>query len=311
MISLRYNQTFAQEGSAACRQYGLNRFARIYPVYLLCTIIALCFRQDFGFASWVLNLTMLQGFFADFSFTGVGVGWSMTVELCFYALAPLLLRHWGNYGLLKWMLLLLLAGSLLAAIGQLPLPYGFVPNWTFMIRSTFFGRGFEFLLGIWLAKKYVLPSPGSSISFPFRFPPGLLTYSGAVGILLCMLLLSLVRGFPPSDLTLEQAVTFHGLNNLVLPVCIAALLLGLVQGKTFASRLLGSRIGEELGKGSYIFYLAHYTFGFDLLYFHIWSNRWGVLLLLTLLSVVGYHLVEEPLRQWVVRRRLVQPATAS
>ena len=37
-----------------------------------------------------LNIFFIRGFFDDLKFTGVGQGWSLTVEECFYLLAPVL-----------------------------------------------------------------------------------------------------------------------------------------------------------------------------------------------------------------------------
>ncbi|MBC3539221.1 acyltransferase family protein [Rufibacter sediminis] len=298
LISVRYSHSFQQKGGSNWVSYAWQRFARLYPVYFLCTLAALFFRHDFRPDSWILNLLMLQGLFPQFSFTGVGVGWSMTVEVFFYASAPLVLLYGKRLGLLKSTAVTLLLGVLLLAIGQLPLPYEFVPDWNFLIRSTFFGRCFEFYLGIWLARHFLLPPT----SAPMKLRPGLLTYGGALGIVACMLGMAYLNRLAPSS-----PVLFHGLNNVVLPFFIGGLLLGLTREKTWFSQALGSRVGQELGKGSYLFYLVHYTFGFDILYFHVWPNKGGVLLLLAVLSVAGYHLLEAPLQKLVLKWQPSRP----
>ncbi|WP_210463361.1 acyltransferase family protein [Rufibacter roseolus] len=306
LIGLRYSQSFQAKDSAAWRQYALHRVARIYPVYLLCTLAALVFRQDFRPGVWLMNLSMAQGLFPEYSFTGIGVGWSMTVEVCFYAAAPLVLLYWERLGQFRWFLVTLLSGGLLLLIGQSPLPMAFVPDSNFLLRATFFGRCFEFYLGIWCVKRFLL----------FSAPPlesaqkaGAFTYVGALGILALMLLIAPVSNLLPDSPAL-RFLTFHTMNNFVLPVFIGSLVTGLAMEKTALSKLLGSRTGEGLGKGSYIFYLAHYTFGFDLLYFHVWQNKGGVLLLLALISVVGYYVLEAPLRKKALKmfspRRFVE-----
>ncbi|MFB9863525.1 acyltransferase family protein [Rufibacter immobilis] len=297
LIGVRYQQAFLPGSQLRVSSYFLHRFARLYPVYLLCTLAALWFRQDFRPESWVINLFLLQGFFADYTFSGIGIAWSLTVELTFYALAPLVLLYWDRLGLWRWTLLTLLVGLCLLALGQFQSPFGFIPDGSFLVRSTFFGRCFEFYAGIWLAKS-LLSAPSAP-----RLQPraGLFTYGGAIGIVLFMLGLSLLQDVPGGVGTDLKTMAFHGLNNYLLPVCIGVLLLGLVREKTVLSKLLGSQLGQALGKGSYLFYLVHYTFGFDILYFHFWKNKGGVLLLLAALSVAGYYLLEAPLQKWVLR----------
>lgn len=291
LIGLRYSQSFNSLSKIKLKQFFIHRFARLYPAYLLCTIIALWFRQDFRIEAWVINLFMLQGLFSEYTFSGIGVGWSLTVEIMFYLFTPFVLLYWHRFNLLKWVALFLLLSMILLAIGQLPISGDFIPDWHYLIRGTFFGRCFEFLIGVWLAKKLLLED--ALRSQIVKSHSGKFTYGGFLGVLLCLFGMSLLNQMPP--------ILFHGINNYLLPVLIACLLWGLVWEHTFIAKALGSRIGEELGKGSYIFYLVHYTFGFDVLYFHVWQNRWGVLLLLAILSVVGYHFVEAPLRKFIVR----------
>ncbi|KAA3439769.1 acyltransferase family protein [Rufibacter hautae] len=294
LIALRYSQSFKEKEPSGWRLYFLHRVARIYPVYLICTIIALVFRQDFRPGSWLVNLFLAQGLFPQYSFTGIGVGWSMTVEVCFYAAAPWVLLYWQKLGLFRWFLMTLLAGGGLLLMGQMPLSFPVVPDWNFLLRSTFFGRCFEFYIGIWCAKRYLL-SPAQPFVLSRR-ATGVFTYVGVFGVLTIMLLIAPALALLP-DLPPLKALSFHIINNFLLPVFIGSLVTGLALEKTALARLLGSRIGEALGKGSYIFYLAHYTFGFDVLYFHVWQNKGGVLLLLALASVAGYYVLEAPLHK--------------
>ncbi|RNI31602.1 acyltransferase family protein [Rufibacter latericius] len=301
LIALRYSQSFQEREQGAWRVYLLHRVARIYPVYLFCTVIALLFRHDVRVSSWIINLLMLEGLFPEFAFSGIGVGWSMTVELFFYAAAPLVLMYWEKLGLIRWTLITLLAGVIFLMIGQLPLPFEFFPDWNFLTRSTFFGRCFEFYAGIWLAKRFFLAS--SAPLTTRKVPLGMVTYGGVVGILACMFCMGYVRGFPPTPLSFARLLTFHGVNNYVLPLFIGATIWGLAREKTWLSQVLSTRISQDLGKGSYLFYLVHYTFGFDILYFHVWPNRGGVLLLLAVLSIAGYYGLEAPLRKMALKRR--------
>ncbi|MDP9229675.1 MAG: acyltransferase, partial [Bacteroidota bacterium] len=87
------------------KQYFINRFARIYPMYFLITIIyALPFicKCDFSneFNILILNLTFLRGFFSDYRSTLITTGWSLTVEEMFYFLFPLIILFSGKIRLI-------------------------------------------------------------------------------------------------------------------------------------------------------------------------------------------------------------------
>lgn len=293
LIGVRYSNSFTGRGLLDWKQYLLYRFARIYPAYLACTLLALLYKPN-AVGVWLVNILVLQGFFDEISFTGIGIGWSLTVEICFYTVAPLVLYHWSRLGLLGWTIVTLLTGGALVALGQVSIPYTFMPDLNFMIRSTFFGRCLEFYLGIWLSKKLFTTS---SATFLFSYLRNAYTYAGVAGILICMFLMAYVRGEVPGALPSKQLFLFNGINNYVLPWCIGSLIFGLVREKTFIRQLLSSRICQECGKGSYLFYLIHFKLGVSLLYGQLWPNRTGVFLLMVLLSITGYYLVEAPMHK--------------
>ena len=71
-------------------KYLAIRLARIFPVYLL--ILTLKY-LDQGFPSpkeTFLNYTLLKGFSDKYNLSGIPQSWSLTVELTFYLLAPLI-----------------------------------------------------------------------------------------------------------------------------------------------------------------------------------------------------------------------------
>jgi len=78
------------------RDYIVKRFARIYPMYFILTTATFVYfglmNAHFDFRDlkiYLLNITFLKGFFEVFKFSGIGQGWSLTVEESFYLLAPL------------------------------------------------------------------------------------------------------------------------------------------------------------------------------------------------------------------------------
>ena len=74
------------------RNYIINRFARIYPMYFILTTLTflpLLYHDINNLHIYIYNISMLRGFFENFLFSGVAQGWSLTVELTFYLLAPI------------------------------------------------------------------------------------------------------------------------------------------------------------------------------------------------------------------------------
>lgn len=309
LIGIRYSATFEHLGLVGWRNFALHRFVRIYPVYFLVTVPLLLYKQN-TLATWVANLFLVQGFFEELSYTGIGIGWSLTVEVCFYALAPVVLLTWNKIGLWGWTFIALGAGLLLVALGQIPLPYQFVPSLGFMVRGTFFGRCFEFFFGVWVAKFLLAKgSPKQTGTGPSIF-----THVGTAGIVATMLAMAYVRGDSPRAVSTEQAFYFNALNNFLLPLFIGSLLWGLAQEKSILKSLLGSKLGQALGKGSYIFYLIHYK-AYILYQFHVRptlslpNGHEGlenllVLFLVAAASIIGYHLLEVPLQRWLLQKSL-------
>ncbi len=114
LIGLRYYDTCEISGKWF-RKYLKNRIARIYPMYFIITISTFAFAYyindysvyngfPYSFVLILLNVFFLRGFFDDLKFTGLAQGWTLTVEECFYFLAPLFLYAskkikmlFGNY----------------------------------------------------------------------------------------------------------------------------------------------------------------------------------------------------------------------
>ncbi len=175
----QYADAYLDNTNWSWQRYLKNRFARIYPLYALLLVLTVGAHwladHPMGIGLFVLNLTLLKGFFDSYKFSGIAQSWSLTVEGCFYLTAPLLfgfLRRWGAF----WVTAGLIGGGLgiWAALGLLlgndqvaPLP--------FVLFYTAIGRAFEFVLGMWLARQWhqqQLPA----VRYPV--PIGLAHYSG-------------------------------------------------------------------------------------------------------------------------------------
>lgn len=255
--------------------YWRRRFARIWPVYALLTVWTIAAT---GYRDWLgigLNLTLTKAFSDHYKFSLIAQGWTLTVEECFYLLAPVLFialqrRMW-------WLLALVVVGPF--AAGQW---------WASRLISvyTYPGRCVEFLIGVALG----LAIPW--LRTVWRPPVGVLTYVGAA------LFAGLVTALALVDPAGYGIYTASGLqiHNYALPIATGVTLAGLALEHTVVAALLGSPIGVLLGRASYAFYLIHLGVVRDRLAPYA-SGYWSMVGLLIVASVLIHLAVEEPLRR--------------
>lgn len=290
------------ERQVVLRTYFAKRIARIYPMYFLLTTFTfavLYFQgKPFYFGDYVLNITFLRGLFKDYVYTGIGQGWSLTVEEMFYLSVPTALWFIRRNGHWLWGIPLALTGLGIGMVllCQLHPWHGFFGSFNFLFRFTYMGRAVEFFTGMGLA--WWLRRPGLNST-----PRGI-TYWGVVCTLLCIGALSLLHGPKIGRLGVLQPPGLV-INNLFLPLLgVGPLLWGLVGEQTWLSRFLSTRLMVLLGKSSYVFYLIHIGVIHDLLYHALRSD---VMTLLGLYGLSGllYWAVEEPLNH-LLRRVLAK-----
>lgn len=229
------------------RDYMVARFARVYPMYFLLVIFTFAVQGHLDNIKLLLaNLTLAKGFFSDGRFSGIPQSWSLTVEECFYLSAPFLwfFRKW--IPLVVQSFVLLGIGYLMVAVFG-PLDWhGFFKYKHFMLHFTFFGRSFEFIVGMLLAIYFVNRPSTLRVNF---------TYLGAAGIVLVLVVLAQLQIAP------HTYGLFHPwgtrLNNFGLPVFVAMMFYGLIHEETLLRRFLALPWMELLGKCSYVFYLVH------------------------------------------------------
>jgi peptidoglycan/LPS O-acetylase OafA/YrhL len=245
LITWRYDRQGLRRESFL-RGYFVNRFARIYPLYLALAIPTMLLNKESSVSHWFLNLTVFSSFNS-----GITQAWSLRVEECFYLLAPLLFLLWRRHPVL----LLGVAAAVLAAlfpVSKLPAARGIVgPPYELFLR-TFFGRFFEFYVGIWLAKRVAKTGvvPGKTRGV-FSF-----TALGAAGIAAVIVALAVIRTSTGRLYGISHP-SGVALNNLVLPLFVGAFYWGLIYEPTLLRRALSSRLGNLLGRSSYAFYLIH------------------------------------------------------
>ncbi|MCS4434549.1 acyltransferase family protein [Aquiflexum gelatinilyticum] len=277
--------------------YFWNRFTKIYPVFFILTMLTFLARaiyfSQFGekeIPALILNLLLLKGYFQELLFSGIAQAWTLTVEETFYLSAPLLALAWK-----KWRLPLLLlpltiisSGILIQNLFKDLFPFGFFGDLQFLFNFTFFGRCFEFLLGMGLA-----------YHMQRRLPLKHLTLFGAAGILLSIVALAMIGNGEKTGDNFPLGIL---VNNFALPLFgILPLFWGLLHEETVLKKLLSSRLFRILGDSSYVFYLIHIGI-FQLALASLGLSILTNLLLLYLFAILGYYFFEQPVKNYLRSR---------
>jgi peptidoglycan/LPS O-acetylase OafA/YrhL len=323
LITFRYYKEFHLTADWF-KHYIKNRIARIYPMYFFLTcgaFIYYYFTNDQSitrgsahpFGIFLLNITFIRGLFYQFWDTGIAQGWSLTVEECFYISAPFIFlaaRRFNRFYIQP--VIITTAGILLAVIFSHVNWHGFFGNFTFTFLFTFPGRCFEFFVGIQLARFVI--RRGSIKTRKVN-----VTYRGFALILICPLIMALQPIPKRWNAGLESPIGIIT-NNYFLPIAIALFFYGLLTETTVFKKLLTNRFVELLGKSSYIFYLVHLGWVYNLLHGLInrmndqvfWLyDKWGldwhspfeydslnlvyIFIIMNALSVGLFKFIEEPL----------------
>jgi peptidoglycan/LPS O-acetylase OafA/YrhL len=308
LIATQY-QDRAKLDWAWFRRYMQNRFARIYPLYFVLTVIAIA-AWWIGFAQMYqispgpstplsdkllisgMNLTFLRGFFSRFLLSGVGAGWSLTTETSFYLLAPFVLvaTRYHVKRLALFLLSLFALGLVLVAVAKLSpvYLYGFMGSIKFMLNWTIFGRATEFAIGIALAL-FIKHKPAAQRATSYATAIGLSWILLAVGLII-------LNQYPAYRVMDEETYLTIFLTNVVLPLGVAVFFWGLVHEQTLLRKGLESRLLDTLGRSSYAFYLVHG----GLLPFLLLKYTHSLTLIFLLTLGVAYLLwrfIEEPLHK--------------
>jgi len=308
LIANRYFNNATMD-KAWVKRYLQNRFARIYPLYFLLTVLTfghMVLRPTYDWDEWpatyhyldkvvaiLLNLSLTRAYSQDMVFIGVSTAWSLTVEESFYLCAPFLLLGLKRSvrRLIIYPIILLIIGALLVWFcTHFVSCYRLMASIDFMLISTFFGRGFEFMVGmglaIWLVRHQQKPLP----------PASGITWRGSIGIGLCIAALALTVHFLPEKSSEAPRIKWL-IYNVLLPFPTVALFYGLINEQTQLRRLLQTPVFDLLGRSSYAFYLIHIGVVNNYFLAHVSSNWMIRLVGLTLVSIALYKWVEHPLHK--------------
>lgn len=286
------------------KNYYVSRFARIYPLFFLVTVLTLIFLKSPAF-EWFLTLTFLKGFFDSYKFIIISQTWTLTVEVVFYFLAPyifVLAKKRTNLAL--QFVLFFLVGILIAGGGQVENFRAFTSGHIFLFIYTFLGRSFEFFVGIFLALKVAKkknPTPGVGYGVGYLPRAGYLmgkkfTLLGLSGVIFTIILISSFQSgdyrygiFSPEGLLL---------HNFALPVAISIFFWGLITEKTNLSFFLSGPLMQLLGKSSYAFYLIHLGVIAQMLPSFSRFNMFAFFISLNILAIFLYYFIEKPANLW-------------
>jgi peptidoglycan/LPS O-acetylase OafA/YrhL len=293
---------------ASYRDYLVNRFARIYPVYAAAALVtvpwigvALTAGSPGGLGRGlgqlalllVANVLLLQAWFPQmFPYWNDGASWSISTEAFFYALFPFALARLNGQPArrLAWVAL---AAYVLAVLPAL--------SWILFDPKP--SHGIFYSMPIYRMPEFIL-----GVCACLLAPQVWRIARGEAACVLAVLGLAAYLGFAGGWLPL-----YVGHNWLVLPV-IALVLVTLGQSRGLLTRVLSWGPLVWAGKVSYCFYSFQPLILLPLIGYRerlvrvlpwLKHNRaLGLLAFLVLLGVSGlaHHLLEEPLRRLVRRR---------
>ncbi len=238
ILSHSYSRRF-QENSISTGEFICARIARIYPLHILTFILSLPLAMDFfidnsaySFA-WIPNVFLLHAFFPDGNiyFAANGPSWSLSDELFFYLLFPVLLFRKAAF---------LFA---ILAVGICWQSYVMTADMSstqkhFSVYIMPLSRLFDFVVGILLYRIFTQTKERYG-----KFSVNFMQVSSVLLLLVFFLSKSYI------DPVLRYDVYY------VLPMAFLIYSFGLCGG--YLSNMISSRFWLLLGEASFSFYMIH------------------------------------------------------
>ncbi|MGV4414996.1 acyltransferase family protein [Chryseobacterium sp. T1] len=282
------------------RNYIVNRFSRIYPMYFIITLCVFLvgyittdiWDQQKSIEALV-SFTMTKALFSKFFLGGIPQGWTLTLEEMFYFTAPLYFIFIRKNKNALWLLPLLIFGIFALIKNLLAVPgnhFGF-------FQTNIHAYIIEFFAGIILG--YIVLKKKISVKRNW------VTYFGILIILLYLV----TRPTLAFYVDLKSDMGRFGEMAFLSIVGIAPLLWGLIFEKTFIQNILSSKTLVLLGKSSFVFYLIHKGFIPIFINDYISDNKLVIFIILNIISVGLFTYVEEPLNLYF-RKKFGKAKTA-
>jgi len=256
-------------------KYLVGRFARVYPVYVLSLLIVLPFivRAKDQPKGWLvaMHLTLMQGWFVGHYTVGWNTpAWTLSCELFFYLMFPLLIVPMKKFGWVRTIGAALLA----CAMPKVMLAYGVSDLLKPIIHLA------DFLMGIAVARAFDLLTERSvAPTGKWLYRTGLLGTAAIIGY----------AQFLPRSVSMI---------TLLRPMN-AVLLLGLGLGGGWIARVLSTRPIVYLGKASYGMYILHIPILWWVGGWPGFAVRYLYVAFVVVISCVVYAVFEEPANRFV------------
>jgi peptidoglycan/LPS O-acetylase OafA/YrhL len=311
LITVRYADALFGGSSppgVRLREYFTKRVARIVPLYWTVLALSLVLGGGWGRARATLpDWLLLHGFLSrSIDALAIPTSWTLTLEECFYAVAPLVFlslrraRVPAPVVLLGWTAAFLACGLALHAVVD-PERFGFLGSMQELFRHTFFGRFVDFALGVAGGRLYL----SGAVTRAWSRPRGALAAS-LVGLLGIALVFAGQAGMTLAGGLDTDRWARAWPFNLVVAAGALVLILALTASTSPLARALALPPFVYLGRVSYALYLIQLTpLGKGLLYRLVPPDApaFGLLLYagMTAVSALLYELVEEPGRRLVLR----------
>lgn len=296
---------------AAVKKFYIARIARLWPLHLLTMLVFVGIGGIPSLETLALNALLLQAWvpIQRIYFSYNAVSWSISTEVFFYLMFPLLIpsleKNW--YWKLFGSALLILA--LIAACNLSGLPLS-SPNEVSAHGLLYIGplsRVFEFIAGmccclLWRALRATTPQSGFWI----------FTLAEASAIALTIVLL--LYPFPFAHPAIGPAGVLWIVRTSAIPgFCLIVVVFAF--GRGLASKLLGSRLLEFLGEISFAIYLIHllvigaYRSQFKEALAVSPSADFAITAAISLLAATAIHLlIERPCRSLIIGSWKLDPA---
>lgn len=288
LIAYKYNDHTHRKQFHYGEYIGL-RVARIFPLYWLIVLVSYF---DWGFPGaykTFISLTLVHGLSDLHNLEGIAQAWSLTVEMTFYLLAPIIFFYFNK----KWwkaVLFLLLVFFVFWGIGECwhlinENKQRYFYPFDFLLHSTFFGRFPEFMAGVVLAGIMQQDMPNFFKHWKYK------TWVGLTGLLASIFTISFFQPdiFHHGNDTVVGAM----LQYTLVPFFSTLWMYGLITEPSLQSKFFSSKLMVLLGNSSFAFYLVHIS------YVNLRIKEWKFFpdrnfVLLWLVSIVLYLLFEKP-----------------
>ncbi|MDX2356337.1 acyltransferase [Dietzia sp. PP-33] len=295
----------------SARVYLRSRLVRIMPAYLvLVAAVFLLLPQNArsSASTWTANLTLTQVFVPDSLVEGLTHAWSLSVEMAFYLVLPLL-----------WWALAALRGRaarwrvpVIAAVGVLSLAWALVPWYELGLPERINDQILPPAFASWFAAGMILAELSAA-------PPGRLAALasrrharwGWWAVVAVAFGVSTVPRWFTEGFVHPSGPEFAVRTALgaVVAFCLLAPVTLAPHGQRFP--ILGSAFVGTLGRWSYGVFLWHVLvlhFAFQIAFVPMFSGHmlevWLVTAVIsTVIAAASYSLVEEPSRRWLSPRR--------